>query len=125
MAPSPLQRVDYVIGEGLERMVRRHHRRRLARIGRTAYLDPPPDGRLWAAGDPPPRPGCALELSIDGEDALGAIGEAMKGARSHVHISGWHLSPDFRLGRGPGAAPLRELLAELAERVDVRVLLWA
>jgi phosphatidylserine/phosphatidylglycerophosphate/cardiolipin synthase-like enzyme len=47
------------------------------------------------------------------------------GARSSVHIAGWCLSPDFGLTRDQRAARLRDLLGELAERVDVRVLLWA
>jgi phosphatidylserine/phosphatidylglycerophosphate/cardiolipin synthase-like enzyme len=41
-----------------------------------------------------------------------------------VHIAGWHITPDFGLTRDADAARLRDLLGELAERVDVRVLLW-
>jgi phosphatidylserine/phosphatidylglycerophosphate/cardiolipin synthase-like enzyme len=123
--PSVVERVDAWAGERLERTIRRHHCRRLERIGRRAQLEPDDDGSLWGAGDLPPRPGCALEVLIDGQGALSAIAEAMAGARSHVHVSGWHLSPDFELIRGAGAARLRDLLAELAEHIDVRVLLWA
>jgi phosphatidylserine/phosphatidylglycerophosphate/cardiolipin synthase-like enzyme len=46
-------------------------------------------------------------------------------AESHVHIAGWYFSPDFALTRGGEPAILRDLLAELAERVEVRVLVWA
>jgi phosphatidylserine/phosphatidylglycerophosphate/cardiolipin synthase-like enzyme len=42
-----------------------------------------------------------------------------------VHIAGWHLTPGFRLTRGENAPTLRDLLGELAQRVEVRVLLWA
>ena len=42
---------------------------------------------------------------------------------SHVHVAGWYFTPSFRLG--DGGPTLRELLAEAAERVDVRVLAWA
>jgi phosphatidylserine/phosphatidylglycerophosphate/cardiolipin synthase-like enzyme len=42
-----------------------------------------------------------------------------------VHIASWHASPDFRLIREPAAPTLRDLLAEVARRVPVRVLLWA
>jgi phosphatidylserine/phosphatidylglycerophosphate/cardiolipin synthase-like enzyme len=80
---------------------------------------------LWADGDPLPRPGNALEMLIDGAEALPRIAEALAGARSHVHIAGWHITPDFGLTRDRQAARLRDLLGELAERVDVRVLLWA
>jgi phosphatidylserine/phosphatidylglycerophosphate/cardiolipin synthase-like enzyme len=40
-----------------------------------------------------------------------------------VWLAGWHFSPELRLG-GDGTT-LRELLAETAERVEVRVLAWA
>ena len=39
--------------------------------------------------------------------------------------TGWHFSPDFALEREGEPVVLRNLLAELAERVDVRVLAWA
>jgi phosphatidylserine/phosphatidylglycerophosphate/cardiolipin synthase-like enzyme len=41
-----------------------------------------------------------------------------------VHIAGWHLTPDFGLTRDNQASRLRDLLGDLAERVEVRVLLW-
>jgi phosphatidylserine/phosphatidylglycerophosphate/cardiolipin synthase-like enzyme len=120
-----VERVDGWVGQGVEGTVRAHHRRRLRNVGRLAQLDPPEDGALWAAGEPSPRAGCALEVLIDGGEALPRIAEALAGARSHVHIAGWHVTPGFGLTRGEGARRLRDLLGELAERVDVRVLLWA
>ncbi|MGZ4416461.1 MAG: phospholipase D-like domain-containing protein [Gaiellaceae bacterium] len=40
-----------------------------------------------------------------------------------MHLAGWFFSPEFKLRQdGQG---LRELLADVAERVDVRVLCWA
>jgi phosphatidylserine/phosphatidylglycerophosphate/cardiolipin synthase-like enzyme len=62
---------------------------------------------------------------IDGAHALPRIAEALSGARSHVHIAGWHVAPDFGLTRDAQARRLCDLLGEIAERVDVRVLLWA
>jgi phosphatidylserine/phosphatidylglycerophosphate/cardiolipin synthase-like enzyme len=38
---------------------------------------------------------------------------------------GWHVAPHFELVRGERPAVLGELLAEVAERLDVRVLVWA
>ena len=57
--------------------------------------------------------------------ALPGIAVALTGARSHVHIAGWHVTPDFGLTRDDHAHRLRDLLGDLAERVEVRVLLWA
>jgi phosphatidylserine/phosphatidylglycerophosphate/cardiolipin synthase-like enzyme len=117
--------LDDWTGRLIEASIGAHHRRRLQRCGRADQLDPPVDGGLWAAGDPPPRNGCKLEVLIDGGQALPRIAEAIAGARSHVHIAGWHLAPDFGLTRDDQAQPLRDLLGEMAQRVDVRVLLWA
>lgn len=124
--PDTIARVDRIVGEQLERQVRNHHRRRLAKLGHDHVLAPPRDGSLWAEGEPPPRPGNQLEVLIDGERAIAAIRAALEQARSHVHIAGWHITPAFALERdGARRITLRDLLAELAERVEVRVLVWA
>jgi hypothetical protein len=39
-----VERLDARIGQGIEGASRAHHRRRLARIGCSAQLDPPEDG---------------------------------------------------------------------------------
>jgi phosphatidylserine/phosphatidylglycerophosphate/cardiolipin synthase-like enzyme len=124
MGRGPSELIDGWTGHAVDRAVGAHHRLRLKRAGRLDQLAPPADGSPWAAGDPPPRAGNSLELLIDGEQTLPRIAEALKGARSHVHIAGWHVTPQFGLTRDPQAARLRDLLAELAERVEVRVLLW-
>src|SRR3954470_23796914 len=125
VAVSVLDRVDRVIGQAAEASVAAHHRRRLARIGQMGAYAPPDDGSLWAAADPPPRDGCSLEVLIDGAEALPRIAAASEGAQRSVHSAGWHGPPGFGLTRDQSAQPLRELLASVAERVDVRVLLWA
>ena len=122
---SLLGRIDSLTGQGVEATIGAHHRRRLRRIGHLNQLEPPEDGSLWATGASSPREGCALEVLIDGAEALPRIAEALGQARSHVHIAGWHITPDFGLTRDEGASRLRDLLGELAERIDVRVLLWA
>jgi phosphatidylserine/phosphatidylglycerophosphate/cardiolipin synthase-like enzyme len=71
------------------------------------------------------RPGNAVDVLIDGAQALPVIAEELRGARSHVHLTGWHFTPDFALTRDGEPLVLRNLLAELAERLDVRVLVWA
>jgi len=124
MALDPVARLDAAVGASIEAGLRLQHRRRLTRLGHGVSLQPPPDG-LFAAGDPPPRPGCRLEVLIDGRDALHAIADALAAARSHVYIAGWHLEPAFELVRGERPVVVGALLAALAERVDVRVIVWA
>ena len=123
MAPFPLNRVDDVVGEAIERLVRFHHTRRLRRHGSAEAIDPPGDGGWSSTAAFEPRAGCRVEPFVDGGEALPRIADAIRSARSHVHLAGWHFDPSFRLEEdGP---TLRELLAEAAERVDVRVLAWA
>ena len=100
-----------------------HHLRRMRRHGQLAAIAPASDG-LWAQTAVPPREGNALEVLIDGENALPAMAEAIRNAQRHVHVCSWHLEPDFDPGPRD-ARPVRELLAETAERVPVRVLVWA
>jgi phosphatidylserine/phosphatidylglycerophosphate/cardiolipin synthase-like enzyme len=116
---------DRVLGDLIEATVLHHHRRRLSKLGHRASVSPPPDGSLWAAGDPPPRTGNALEVLIDGEEVLPAIAQAIRSARSHVSIAGWSITPPFELTRGEQPTVVRELLREVAGRVAVRVILWA
>jgi phosphatidylserine/phosphatidylglycerophosphate/cardiolipin synthase-like enzyme len=121
---DPLLTFDKLVGHGVQRLVRSHHARRLRRIEWERALDPPDPG-LWASGDPPPREGCTLEVLIDGAEALPRLAQELRSAQSHVHLAGWFVSPDFALVREPVRVELRALLTELAERIPVRVLLWA
>jgi phosphatidylserine/phosphatidylglycerophosphate/cardiolipin synthase-like enzyme len=119
-----LDRLDAAVGDGIERAMIHHHMRRLRRHGRLAALVPASPG-LWAQTGVPPREGNALELLIDGASALPAMAEAIRAAQRHVHVCAWHLQPDFRPIREGESWPVRDLLAEAAERVPVRVLVWA
>jgi len=122
MAPYPLNRLDDLVGETIERLIRAKHAWRLRRHDGGRAIDPAAGG--WAeTASCPPRPGCRVEPFVDGSDTLARIADAVRSARSHVHLAGWHFDPSFRLEEGGSA--LRELLAETAERVDVRVLAWA
>jgi phosphatidylserine/phosphatidylglycerophosphate/cardiolipin synthase-like enzyme len=122
---NPVARLDAAIGAAIEGTVKVHHRRRLGRLDRRHVLDPPPRADLFAAGDPPPRAGCRMEVLVDGAAALPVIADALQQARSHVRITGWHVASHFELVRGERPLALGPLLAELAERVDVRVMVWA
>src|SRR5581483_7799790 len=119
-----LERLDAAAGDAIERAVRLKHQRRLERLGWGRALAPAGDG-LWASGDPPPRERCELEVLIDGDDAFAQIAAAIEHAREYVFLTGWHVEPSFELTREDPPSILGELLAEAAERVDVRVLVWA
>ena len=118
-----LDRVDRSLGRALDRAVSAHHRRRLRRVGWEHALDGGAGG--WADGWAPPRAGNRLEVLVDGAEALPRMVAELERARSHVHLAGWYFSPEFALTRGPRPTVLRNLLAEMAEQVDVRVLAWA
>jgi phosphatidylserine/phosphatidylglycerophosphate/cardiolipin synthase-like enzyme len=117
-------RLDTALGAGVEAAVVAKHARRLQRLGWSRALEPSGPG-TWAQGEPPPREGCTLDVLIDGEEAMAAIAEAIAAAQEFVHITGWHFAAAFELVRGDPSAVLGALLAEAAERVDVRVLAWA
>ena len=105
-----LNRLDAAIGSGLERSTRAHHRRRLAGAASCAR-----SLRRPAAGPRPapfaPRPGSAVELLVDGAEALPRIvGRRRRGASRTSTSPAGSSRPTFRLARdGP---TLRELLAE-------------
>jgi phosphatidylserine/phosphatidylglycerophosphate/cardiolipin synthase-like enzyme len=111
------------IGSQISEQICSHHRRRLEKIGWHEALTPPIGG--WAQGDLPIRAGNAIEILIDGSRALPTIADELRRAKSHVHLTGWYFSPDFELVREGEHAVLRNLLAGLAERLPVRMLVWA
>jgi phosphatidylserine/phosphatidylglycerophosphate/cardiolipin synthase-like enzyme len=115
-------RIDQAVGDRVAGAVRDHHARRLRKIGKDA-LGAPAGG--WAVDAPPPREGNALEVLIDGEVVLSRIVEEIRAASSHVHMTAWFLSPDFVMEAGDPPVVVRDLLAEAARRVEVRVLMWA
>ena len=62
-------------------------------------------------------------MLVDGAEALPRLEHDIANARESVLLAGWTFTPDFRLSVGGPA--LRDLLAETAERVPVRVIAWA
>ncbi|WP_436498572.1 phospholipase D-like domain-containing protein [Actinokineospora sp. HUAS TT18] len=118
-----IDKVDERLGDGVEHLLCAHHQRRLRRLGWSEVFAAGARGRFSERA--PVRSGNRIEVLIDGEEALAGMQAAIEQARSHVHIANWHASPDFRLTRTPGASTLGGLLASAAERVDVRLLLWA
>ena len=124
MTNPVIGKIDAVIGDGIETAVSYKHRRRLNRLGWGHVFEPSSPG-LFAAGDPPPRAGCKLDVLIDGANAMPEIAAAMAAAKSFVHITGWHVAPAFELFRDRPHGQIGVLLAELAEEIDVRVLVWS
>jgi phosphatidylserine/phosphatidylglycerophosphate/cardiolipin synthase-like enzyme len=124
MENALLGRLDSVVGNRIEAAVTEKHRRRLSRLGWRHVYEPSASG-AFAEGDPPPRPGCSLEVLVDGANALPAMAHALSQAKRFVHITGWHLAPSFELVRGRPGGAIGVLLAELAERIDVRVIVWS
>jgi len=118
---NPLHRMDQAFGEALERGLRAHHRRRLSRIGWDHVFDPPSDSTLYGY---PLRKGNALKVFVDGEDSFKAIASAIRNARSHVHLAGWHMEAGFVLVAEPEELTLQDLLAEAGANAEVRVLAW-
>src|SRR3954466_9049603 len=123
MAPTLLDRFDATVGDGIERAMIQHHLRRMRRHGQLKALAPATHG-LYAETAVPPRAGNAMQILIDGANALPRMAEAIRNATRHVHVCSWHLEPDFDPGPRK-STPVRELLADAAERVPVRVLVWA
>jgi phosphatidylserine/phosphatidylglycerophosphate/cardiolipin synthase-like enzyme len=116
-----LGRIDSAVGRRVEELIAAHHARRLDNLGKHDAHRPPSGG--WAATGWPPREGNALDVYIDGAEALSGVAEAIGAANTSIWLAGWYFSPEFRLT--PESGTLRELLADAAERLDVRLLAWA
>ena len=114
--------VDCRAGDGIEGLVRRHHARRLRRVRWAEALAPSTDG--WARR-PPPRAANRLDVHVDGAAALPAIAHAIESAEHSVHVAGWHVAPGFVLDHEGTSRTVRDVLAAAAQRVEVRVLVWA
>ena len=115
--------LGHALGNAIDRGVASHHARRLRKAGWSTALETA--GGNWAQGGNPPREGNRVEVLIDGAAFLPRVAEELAGARSHVHVTGWYFSPELALTRGDEPVSVRNLLAELAERIDVRVLVWS
>jgi phosphatidylserine/phosphatidylglycerophosphate/cardiolipin synthase-like enzyme len=125
MAMNVIRVADRAAGNAIERLTSAHHARRLGKLGRSGQRTPPDDGRMWAAADPPPRAGNAIDVLIEGAAYFPVLEQAIRDAQRSVLIAGWCITPEFALVRDEPPVLLRELLGEAAESVDVRVLLWA
>ena len=115
--------VAHTVGESVERAVTSHHRRRLRKVGWEHAFDADELGFSRGATFAP-RAGNRVEVLVDGSTYLPRLAEAIAGARSHVHLLGWCFSPELNLTREEEPVVLRNLLSDVARRVDVRLLVW-
>src|SRR3954451_4908199 len=114
-------KVGKTLGREIDRTIRNRHRRHLRRVGQ----EHAPDATTFDfAQGTPAREGNTIEVLIDGSEALPRMAIDMAAATSHVHLTGWFLSPELALSREEEPLVVRTLLAQLAEKIDVRVLLW-
>jgi phosphatidylserine/phosphatidylglycerophosphate/cardiolipin synthase-like enzyme len=119
---SATVKVGHAFGERLDDLARRRSRHHLRHTGWEHALDASELG--FAHGSYPPREGNRLDVLVDGSEVLPAIAAELTRAESYVHLTGWYFSPELHLSRDHEPIIVRNLLAELAERVDVRVLSW-
>jgi phosphatidylserine/phosphatidylglycerophosphate/cardiolipin synthase-like enzyme len=86
------------------------------------------DDLRWYPGGTPPRMHNRVMPLIDGEAFFSALLEALKQAEHYVYITGWCLTPYVPLTRTTPEdlvqTRLLDVLADLAQRLPVRVLLW-
>ncbi len=115
--------VAHTLGEGIEHAVSSHHRRRLRKVGWGHAFDADELGFSTGATFEP-RAGNRVEVLVDGSTYLPAVAEAISGAKSHVHLLGWCFSPELNLTREEEPVVLRNLLSDVARRIDVRLLVW-
>ena len=119
---SATVKLGHAFGEGLDDLARRRSRQHLRHVGWERALDASKLG--FAHGTFPPREGNRLDVLVDGCEALPAIAAELARAESYVHLTGWFFSPELDLSRDDEPMVVRNLLAELAERIDVRLLSW-
>jgi phosphatidylserine/phosphatidylglycerophosphate/cardiolipin synthase-like enzyme len=101
---------------------------RIAAVKNLAHGVPLDDTHWYRAGTPP-RYHNRVQPLIHGEHYFAKLLEALGGAEQYVFVIGWCLTPDLPLCRDTKAALLssrvKEVLANTARRVPVRVLLWS
>ena len=113
----------HAFGSSIERAVSSHHRRRLRKVGWEHAFDETELGFSSGASFSP-RAGNKLDVLIDGSAYLPTLAEEIAGAKSHVHLLGWCFSPELHLTREEEPVVLRNLLSDVARRIDVRMLVW-
>jgi len=107
---------------------RRHQRREPAR--QQAPVDAWWGGEArWFPGDTPPRQHNRVTALVDGECYFAELCAAIRQAEHYVYVAGWCLTPNMPLQRADRQELVEHqivaVLSAAAQRVPVRVLLWA
>ena len=107
---------------------RRHHQRETAQQQAPADTWWGGEGR-WFAGDTPPRQHNRVTALVDGECYFAELCAAIRQAEHYVYVAGWCLTPNMPLQRANHQDLIEHqivaVLSAAAQRVPVRVLLWA
>ncbi|MGH2343853.1 MAG: phospholipase D-like domain-containing protein [Chloroflexota bacterium] len=118
-APGP-------IGRQWHRLSRRPGR---AGMSRRKLAEPWRQDPQWFPGGTPPRGHNRVTPLIDGHAFFDDLARALAAAKHYVYIIGWYMTPAIPLQRGSVetvvATRLQGMLAETAQRLPVRVLLWS
>jgi phosphatidylserine/phosphatidylglycerophosphate/cardiolipin synthase-like enzyme len=122
-ARSAALAVTHAVAARVEHAVASHHRRRLRKVGWEHAFDAVELGYA-GGGEFAPSAGNRVDVLVDGSAYLPSLAEEIAKARSHVHLLGWCFSLELHLTREEEPVVLRNLLAEVAQRVDVRLLVW-
>ena len=113
----------HAVGSAIEHAVSSHHRRRLRKVGWEHAFDASELG-FSSGATFSPHSGNKVDVLIDGAAYLPLLAEEIASAKSHVHLLGWCFSPELHLTREEEPVVLRNLLSDVARRIDVRLLVW-
>lgn len=96
------------------------------------------DDSYWFPSGTPPRQNSKVQVLLDGEETFLAAWKAISQAKHSVWLVDWAMSTDMELVRGagtegvpPAVGPTSsgyrvfDLVTAMADRVDVRILLWS
>ena len=115
--------VAHTVGEGVEWAVSTTTGGGFGKWAGSTHSMPPSSG-FRAAPRSRRAPATASRCSSTARRTFPAVAEAIAGARSHVHLLGWCFSPELNLTREEEPVVLRNLLSDVARRIDVRLLVW-
>lgn len=123
-ALAPLHRARH--GQHAEAVAQERERLRQRELRQDTWWGAEP---RWYPDGTPPRQHNRIAPLVDGAHYLPTLRQILGGAQSYVYIVGWCLTPMIPLDRldEPEVLETRllDVLADLAQRIPVRILLWS